>query len=443
MERSYVTAVKTLLTPVMRSTGLLVVLVLLALPVLLFNTFVPPWLPPVAAGLVATAGGLTTWRSRRALGHTPADWPLLLLLLTLPVGLWASADRAATLPRTYAFIADIAIFYFVAALAAALPAARWPRWTAWALLLGGLALAAAFLLGTQFATGKLPFIDPQVYEALPGGLRPFWNPRGFSPNLAGGLLGLFLPPALMLALYARGRLLRILSGLTALVLAAMMLLAQSRGALIGVAVALPLVTILADRRWLIAWAVLAMIAVVAVVALGSSAVIDVGAIANAALGGSGTLSEAGLSGRVELWSRALYVIQDFPFTGVGMGMFEPVVELLYPLFSIGPDVQFEHAHNIFLQSAVEMGVPGLIGHTALYLILGCLLVRQAAGGSRARQAGTRPLVTVLALGLLGALVVFLVHGLFDVLTYATRAAVVIWALFGLMLAVGLAPAEQN
>ncbi len=437
------TAVRAVLTAVKRPAGLLVVLVLLALPVLLFNTYVPRWLPPVAAGLVATGGVLAAWRDRRTLGRTPADWPLLLLLLTLPVGLWASADRTATVPRTYAFVADVAIFYVVAGLAGAPPAVRWPRAAAWTLLLGGLALAAAFLLGTQFAIGKLPFIDPQVYEALPGGLRPFWNPRGFSPNLAGGLLGLFLPPALMLALYARGRLLRNISGLTTLVLAAMMILAQSRGALIGVAVAVPLVTILADRRWLLLWAAVTAVALVVLAVPGGPGLADLSSIVNAALGGDGTLSEAGFSGRVELWSRALYVIQDFPFTGVGMGMFEPVVELLYPLFSIGPDAQIEHAHNIFLQSAVEMGVPGLIGHTALYLILGYLLVRQSRSGGRGWPTGPRSLVAVLALGLLGALVVFLVHGLFDVLTYATRAAIIIWALFGLMLATGLAPAEQR
>ncbi|OQA45065.1 MAG: O-Antigen ligase [Chloroflexi bacterium ADurb.Bin325] len=438
------TPVRTALTAVMRPTGLLILPALAALPVLLFSAFVPPWLPPVAAALVAAVGALAAWRGRRMLGHTPADWPLLLLLLTLPVGLWASADRSATLPRTYAFVADIAIFYIVTALAAALPAARWPRWAAWALILGGLALAAAFLLGTQFATNKLPFIDRRVYQALPGGLRPFWNPRGFSPNLAGGLLGMFLPPALMLALHARGWPLRIVAGAASLILAAMMVLAQSRGALIGAAVALPLITVLADRRWLFVWAAVVVAILVALALPGSPGPADLQNLVNAALGGNGTLSEAGFSGRVELWSRALYIIQDFPFTGVGMGMFEPVVRLLYPLFSIGPDVQFEHAHNIFLQAGLEMGLPGLIGHLALYMVLGALLARQAWASRAARRGDQpRPLTAVLALGLLGALTVFLVHGLFDLLTYATRAAIVIWALFGLMLAVGLASHETG
>lgn len=433
-------AVRAALAALSQPAGRLVLLTLAALPVLLFNTFVPPWAPLAALGLLAVVAVARAWHDRRAFGYTPADWPLLLLLLTLPVGLWASADRSATLPRTYAFVANIAIFYVMAALAYAPPATKWMHWTVWALALGSLGLSLLMLLGMRFATGKLPFIDASIYSLLPGGLRPFWNARGFDPNLTGGMLGLFLPPALIIALYGRGIGLRIIAGLATVVLAAVVVLSQSRGALIGVAAALLVVTVLADRRWLLAWAVAAVGLIVAYFAVGGSAAIDLGGLVNAMLGGSGALSGAGFSGRVEVWSRALYLIEDFPFTGVGMGMFEPVVDLLYPLFLIGPELKFGHAHNIFLHAAAEMGLPGLIGHVALYGLLGFLLLRRQVRGRRGRPFD---LPTLLALGLFGTLTVFLVHGMLEVVSYATRAAIIIWALFGLMMAVGLAPSEES
>lgn len=66
----------------------------------------------------------------------------------------------------------------------------------------------------------------------------------------------------------------------------------------------------------------------------------------------------GLEQRVEIWSRAIYMVQDFSFTGVGMGAsFGRVADLLYPFF-LAPPGQIPHAHNLYLQVAVDLGIPG-------------------------------------------------------------------------------------
>ena len=58
------------------------------------------------------------------------------------------------------------------------------------------------------------------------------------------------------------------------------------------------------------------------------------------------------------------LIQDFSLTGAGLGMFEQVVRLLYPTFFVGIQTGFMHAHNIYLQAAVELGLGGLVAHLA-------------------------------------------------------------------------------
>ena len=70
-------------------------------------------------------------------------------------------------------------------------------------------------------------------------------------------------------------------------------------------------------------------------------------IASKALGGA--------EQRLEIWSRGLHMLQDFPFTGIGMGAFRQVANLLYPFFLIGPDAEIPHAHNIFLQVVSTWG----------------------------------------------------------------------------------------
>jgi O-antigen ligase len=99
-----------------------------------------------------------------------------------------------------------------------------------------------------------------------------------------------------------------------------------------------------------------------------------------------------------------------------------------------PEANFKHVHNIYLQVGAELGLPGLIAHLSLYLLLGYLLVRRAL----AYQPDT---YQALALGLLGTLLIFLTHGFFEVITYAPRAAIIVWGLFGLMVAV--ATSQQN
>jgi O-antigen ligase len=155
----------------------------------------------------------------------------------------------------------------------------------------------------------------------------------------------------------------------------------------------------------------------------------VSTVLESVLGQGDVLGDSSLRSREELWVRAIYIIRDFPLTGVGLGMVEPVVKLLYPNFIVYPEANFKHVHNIYLQAGAELGLPGLIAHLSLYLLLLYLLLR------RILDYHSTGYYQALALGLLGTLITFLAHGFFEVITYAPRAAIIVWGLFGLMIAV--------
>jgi putative inorganic carbon (HCO3(-)) transporter len=182
--------------------------------------------------------------------------------------------------------------------------------------------------------------------------------------------------------------------------------------------------------WLLFWLVVLLVIAILAYQLGP------GTLLEAMLGRSDVFGDRSLQARQELWQRSIDVIRDYPLTGVGLGMVEAAIDARYTGGMVGPDSQFKHAHNVYLQVGAEMGLPGLVGHLALYLILLYLLARRALD----RRAGYRQ---ALALALLGSLTVFLTHGFFEVITYATRAAVVVWALFGLMVAVTTSSAGQD
>ena len=204
-----------------------------------------------------------------------------------------------------------------------------------------------------------------------------------------------------------------LAALTLLLLA-VIFFTRSRGAQLAAIVALSLVVCM---RWpRLGWAVpaLGLAAVGVLLWVGPEVALD-----QISTGGA----IGGLDERLEIWSRALYALQDFAFTGVGIGHFNRVVPLLYPYFLISPSVDIPHAHHMVLQVGIDLGLPGLIAWLAIQMTVAALSIvtwRHQTGMAR-----------TLAGGVLGALVAMLVHGQLDATLWGTRLAFLPWMLYAL------------
>ena len=102
------------------------------------------------------------------------------------------------------------------------------------------------------------------------------------------------------------------------------------------------------------------------------------------------------------------MIQDFPITGIGMGLFTDLADRLYPFFLNAPG-SVTHAHNLFLQIGVDVGIPGLIAWLAT---LGIMVVISwqvyRFGLLRGDQWSTS-----LGAGLFCSQAALIVHGLLD------------------------------
>jgi putative inorganic carbon (HCO3(-)) transporter len=136
------------------------------------------------------------------------------------------------------------------------------------------------------------------------------------------------------------------------------------------------------------------------------------------------------AGRSELWQRAIYMLQDFPYTGIGLGTFSRVMPVLYPAFTIGPDAEAPHAHSLYLQMGIDLGIPGLVAGMALitaFLLIGISAMR------RTRNTEWEGI----AVGAMGGFVVYLVHGLVDNVTFSVKPGMVIWTIIGLTTALWL------
>ena len=141
----------------------------------------------------------------------------------------------------------------------------------------------------------------------------------------------------------------------------------------------------------------------------------------------GSLSSLNL--RQELWPWAITAVYDFPFTGVGLGAFRQVGLRLYP-FNTALGIDFSHAHNIFLQVALDFGVIGLISYVGLLIGLGRMGWHMMRNDPK-----KRPFV----IGLLGGLVALHIYGLADALAPGSKPAILFWYNIGLINALFLLP----
>ncbi|MDE3090991.1 MAG: O-antigen ligase family protein, partial [Chloroflexota bacterium] len=327
------------------------------------------------------------WRVRgRLTRRTPLDWPILFLLVMLPISLVVSADVDRSMPKFFGLLWNVGVYY---AIVNYVRSERQAGWIAAGLAAAFVGVALVGLLGTEWITsGK--FVPDQVYARLPRLLTDIPGTVGglIHPNEVGGTLA-FGVPFLVVLLVARGaprvasqrdfqsaaasrltRLVGFLAGwgiaIPLAFVSGVLVLTQSRSALFGVALAIAAFVAIRWRRT--RWVFVGL----AVVGLLLAVTHDLNTVASVLVGGGsgGAVGELDFAGRAEVWSRALYAMQDFPFTGVGLNMFDPVVKVLYPLFLVSPDAQLTHAHDIYLQVAMDLGVPGLVAYLGLLTAFG-------------------------------------------------------------------------
>jgi len=376
---------------------------------------------------------------RGFLPRTPLNASLIVLAIMVLVSLYATYDIAVSLPKIAGLTLGLGAFFAAARLGG--DQAWWLRIFAGFLALGVL-IAAVGLLGMQSGAKIAPLAPilnrlPLALRGLPGA------EEGLNPNQVAGAL-LWIIPAMTMATVQNKRLWRpgpaaarrgyatavvSLSALSLLFVVGVFVLTQSRSGYIGLAAGLALMLMLGAptrwRKWLALGVIVGLIGVGAIVWRS-----EVNPAAQTSLG-SPTLPLDTLGGRVEIWSRAIYGIQDFPFTGMGMNTFRHVMPLLYPLFTVGPDVDVGHAHNEFLQAALDLGLPGLMAFIALHLGVVAMLSRlwRTVDTAAAPEMAARRHA---ALGLGCGLLAHLVYGLTDAVALGAKPGLVFWLLLGLI-----------
>lgn len=375
-----------------------------------------PYLLPVAV-ITAAFFWVVRWVAYgRFSVRTPADWPIALLLVMAGVTLWVTALPERTLPQVYRLLAGIALYY---AFANWCDSSKKLRLVISGTILASLMLAILSPVSVEWSFGKLSFIPTGLYQRF-----ALLVSDTAHPNVMAGSLVILLPIPLCWMFFSWSELKgleRILSSLGTVFVLGVLLLTQSRGAWIALGAIIVVFSLLRWRRGWIALILGAGVAIAVVYLLG---------IERIARGVAAFNTLSGESGRLATWARATYMIQDFPFTGIGMGSFLEVLDTFYPFYPPSPGKIF-HAHNLFLQVAVDLGIPGLIAWLAILLCtlsISWQLFRYGRMQSRSVAIG-------IGAGLFCSQLALVFHGLVDSVTWGmVRPAPIVWAIWGLTVA---------
>jgi hypothetical protein len=266
---------------------------------------------------------------------------------------------------------------------------------------------------------------PRLIQGLPGsGVAP--DQTLFHPREVGGTLALLLPLPVALLFFGTVRWLRLLSALALLLGGLALLLSLSLQAFLGLGLALFLIAV-----WRTRWALLALPAgLLALVAwLWSHGPLQ----AALALLSLDHIIGVGVVLRLEIWSRALAMIGDMPYTGIGLNTFPLILAHFYPGFVLGTE---SHAHNLFLQTTVDLGLLGLMGFLWLLVAFYYTVIR---GYRATNQRDNRVILVGLAAGVLA----FAGNGLVDAITLGAKPVAGLFAMLGLAVAIRAVAAQPD
>ena len=369
---------------------------------------------------------------RMPIRRTPLDVPLGIFSLTAGIGVWAAYDRSGALvifskptPAGWRALWGLALAVLIFYALATLGTETQHRW-ALALLAGfGAAIAAWFTATNDWTANpaKLAMIT-RLGKAIQAGLPALAGHR-LNANIAGGIVATLLPLSLGLTTTAfnRGWKRRwpwVIWGLaTGTSMAFGLFLTTSRGAwlAVGGGLALGAVWWLAGRLGRGRRRLRAFVGLVGLGAVAGGAIIAFFSPLQAVL-----QENLGLANRPSLFYEAALLLQDYPFTGIGLGEFA-LVHSTYALMIHVPTLP--HAHSLFLDVALGQGIFGALAMVGMMGGAACL-------GLKALVRTEKPEPALIA-GLF-SLAIMAIHGLVDDPLYSSRGMMLLWLPAGLVVA---------
>lgn len=250
------------------------------------------------------------------------------------------------------------------------------------------------------------WVDTEMFEDIKTRVYSTFD----NPNVLGQYLILLMPAAFAMLLQSRGGGRKIVYGIVNLVMFACLLYTWSRGAWVGVVLALGFFVLLRDRRWLI----LCIAALLLMPSVLPASILN-------RLTSIGNMQDSSTAYRVSVWIASLRIARDYWMSGIGLGT--AAFEKIYPAYALNGAGFALHSHNFYIQWVVEMGVFGLLTFLAIMLTAYKQITKIPEKSS---------LIRAVTLAMAGAFLGFLFQGMAENLWYNFRMVLIFWIYLGIL-----------
>jgi O-antigen ligase len=335
----------------------------------------------VLAG-IGWIGRLVFCRERRITQVTL--FPLFFLLAILASTLW-SGHIVTGLDRLLSHAGKVLLFYILALETFSRARLRW--------------------LARMLVTGALIAV---VYEAVMLGAGRSSLAVLADNRALGGMLGMLIPFSFTLFPVELNRIWKVLTAVSLCLMVVFLVLSSTRGAWAGCLVAMLFLGVVAERRAI--WIVLLAVFLFFLVSPRAQVTRAVGTFGS---------NDKTIAKRTHLWKSGLRMAEESPVFGEGPGSYRTAYTgYLSPEGSRLVRHDHAHAHNIFIHTLAETGIVGL---STLVLLL-IVIFRRVW---RLQRSLTDAFLKALVSGVIGGLLVFLIHGQVDY-TLAGRTGYLFW-----------------
>lgn len=388
---------------------------------------------------------LTPWMIRLAVGEFPfqrteLDYSIGQFLICAGIGVWSAYQRETAWPKLWLIISSVFLFFALA---------RQPRQNISFMLnvlsWSGAAIGLFFLLGHNWGgqPSDVNLIDQIGIRWME--LRPQVIIPTLHPNVAGGILAVLLPYAILNGIISwksdRGGTaagLRLVSGLlTSILIAWGLLMSSSRAAwfALGAACVIWLGSLLkrmafssGDRLLRTALIFLIGVTLILIGYVGLNKPDVLLKFADQLPG-----QPSGVS-RIELYRNTIDLIGDFLFSGGGLAAFPG----LYSQYVMSiPHYLFGYSHNLYLDVALEQGILGLTAFLAVLLGSIFILCQRPSEDAGFRQISLLKQATWIGL------LVMILHGFFDDPLYGMQGTPLLFLIPGMIVAIRNMSVDPN
>lgn len=241
-----------------------------------------------------------------------------------------------------------------------------------------------------------------------------------NPNILAEYLIMVIPLSVGLLWYTKKISKKIIFLGTTLIMILAMLMTLSRGSWVGFAFSALVFILLIEKRLLLSIIPISLGAVYFLPQTIMNRILSIG-----------NFADSSIAYRFTMWEITLDIIRDYPIAGVGFGhlpfkqVFETYIRTM-PIY---------HSHNTYLQTAAEMGIPGLL------VLLFLLFILFKYGILNLVKSQDR-YIKILSAGALSSLAGVLAHGIAENVLYLPRIIFTFWILVGFILTLDRINSQQ-